>query len=106
MNQDIKINQAGDIALDVAGIAVYINDLESISQDIKHLVLESQLLTLLIANNNPNHKKMIFNRLKILIENDMRIIPASTRIIQKKQSNQTKIIITAQSDLGEFSFEV
>jgi hypothetical protein len=77
---DLKIID-GDIVFE-NGTEALVSDKESLVQDIKHHILESNVLIELIANRNAEERTQKINQLIEYLENDVRIIPGSVTVSQ------------------------
>lgn len=93
---DLKITD-DEIELDSAGIPVLIHDRDVIAQDVRHMIRESGLLPLLVAERSADMRGLILKRVRMLIETDSRIIPGSTGI---NEISQGEYRITAESEFG------
>lgn len=98
---DIKIN-LDDVELDSFSQPVFIYDIDVVIQDIRHAIRESGLLEHLISERSYKHQALVFNKLKMLVEQDERIEPGSSEVNQDGIGN---ILITAISDFGDISIE-
>ena len=87
---DLTIDR-DDIKLDAAGVPVYICDSESIGQDIVHAIRESGFLVDMIANRNRDERRILINKIKMLVENDIRIIPGTVEIMLIKHTRDSYI---------------
>lgn len=88
-----------DIRLDSGGMPARCNNRLSIAQDIKHALLESGLVTLLIAERSKILRKDIILQMILLIEEDDRLIPGSIEIVEQSQE---RLFITAETvDFGQ-----
>lgn len=93
-----------DIALDPAGVPLMVEGRESIIQDIVHMIRESGLLVELLANRDPRQRRTNLIRLTLLVDEDLRIIPGSTRI---RESEPGVYWLTAQTaKYGSITFEL
>ncbi|MGX2949377.1 DUF2590 family protein [Ursidibacter sp. B-7004-1] len=88
-----------DITLDSGAIPQLCDNRISIAQDIKHALLESGLVTALIAERSRIIRKDILLQMVLLIEEDERLVPGTIDIIE--QSSE-RLLITAETvDFGE-----
>ena len=69
-----------DLTLDPGGEPLLIYDQDCIAQDIKHMILDSGLLIGIVGLRDHNKIKGIFQRLVLLIESDIRLIPGTVKI--------------------------
>ena len=91
-----------DITLDSGGLPKLCNNRVSIAQDIKHAILESGLLTKLIAERNAILRRDTLLQLTFLVEEDKRLIPGTIFI---KEESSTRLLLTADTyDFGSINF--
>lgn len=89
--------QDRDLVLDLGGIPKRCDNRLSIAQDLKHAILESSILTEMLAERSPILQQDLLLKLILLIEDDVRIIPGTVKIY----FNKGKMRITAESkDFG------
>ncbi len=69
-----------DLTLDIAGQPVLTQDIDSITQDIKHLIRESGLLVQIIGQRDQAFVALNLQKLIILIEEDIRLVPGTVDI--------------------------
>ncbi|MGH1373784.1 MAG: DUF2590 family protein [Cellvibrionaceae bacterium] len=72
----------GDFVIDPTGFSQPVSDRQSIGQDIKHRIIETGLLPLLIGQRSPIERDSIINRLKIEIDKDTRLQPGTVRFLE------------------------
>lgn len=77
---DLKVD-GGDFLVDAAGFSESISDRESIGQDIKHRIVESGLLFLLVGERSDIKRQRVYNQIKMEVEKDERLKPGTVRII-------------------------
>lgn len=94
--KDLSIS-GDNILLDAALQPVAIYDRDVIAQDLRHALRESGLLEMLIGERNQVEQKLIFQKIKILVESDQRIEPGSVDI---EQPEKEKLNITAGTEFG------
>lgn len=70
----------GNFSLNTGNELVMCNNRKSIQQDIAHAIIESGMVTELIAERSPTLRADIFTRLELLIEDDERIIPGTVTV--------------------------
>ena len=92
---DFLIEEDG-IAADEAGMPIYIYDRDVVQQDIVHALRESRLLEQLIAERSPRLQKLIFKQLRMIVENDLRVVPGSSEITAQNGTMH----ISAQTEFG------
>ncbi len=90
-----------DIVLNPGREPVICYDRQSIGQDIVHAIMESGLVTALIAERSPTLKGDIFTRLEMLVESDERIVPGTVRI--QEESNRRLLISVETEEFGPVS---
>lgn len=87
------------IKLDADGLPVMCAGVVSIGQDIIHAIRESGLAYQMIANRSSESRRTIETDIKLLVENDERIIPGTVEIIQS--GIEGIFTITAMTTEGE-----
>lgn len=81
-----------------------INTRASIAQDVKHMLLESGLVTRLLAQRNAALRNDVYTAMELLIETDVRLVPGTIEIDAK---NEARILITATTyEFGTINTEV
>lgn len=94
----------GDFVLNAGNEPELCNNRKSIGQDIVHSILESGLVTQLIAERSPTMRADIFTQLELLIESDERIVPGTAAI---SEESQVRLWVTATTyDFGPISSRV
>ncbi|WP_058959482.1 DUF2590 family protein [Type-E symbiont of Plautia stali] len=94
----------GDFVLNTGSEPVTCNNRKSIQQDIAHAILESGLLTEMIAERSPTLRADILTRIELLIEDDERIIPGTVELTEESIS---RLWVTASTyDFGGISYGV
>lgn len=88
----------GDLVLDANGEPQLIKGIAAVGQDLKHKIIESNLLYELIAERNPDTRKQIFKQIRRIIEDDTRI-KAGTVLLNEPQLGE--VVITASALNGE-----
>ncbi|BFM20517.1 DUF2590 family protein [Gilvimarinus japonicus] len=83
-----------DLTLGPTTEPVLVSDRASIAQDIKHLVRESGLLVVMLAERDSDKVAVNMRRIETLVENDLRIKPGTARV--RRADTQT-IYITANT---------
>lgn len=83
-----------DITLDSGGVPLLCDNRASIAQDIKHALLESGLVTALIAERSQIARKDLILQMVLLIEDDERLVPGTIRIIEQAAE---RLLITADT---------
>ncbi len=96
---DIKITD-GDLSLDEFGQPVFIFDRDVIAQDLRHAIQESGLLELLIGERSRSQRALIYKKIRILVESDLRIIPGTCDV---ETVTTEKTFISAETDFGPIS---
>lgn len=77
------------------------NNRQSIGQDIVHSILESGLVTGLIAERSPTMRDDIFTQLELLVESDQRIVPGTATV---KEETRKRLWVSAETyDFGLIS---
>ena len=94
----------GDFVLNTGNEPVTCNNRKSIQQDIAHAIIESGLLTEMIAERSPTLRADIMTRLELLIEDDERIVPGTVEI---SEESKTRLWVTASTyDFGAIAVRV
>ncbi|MBB1228857.1 DUF2590 family protein [Pantoea pleuroti] len=94
----------GDFVLNTGKEPVTCNNRKSIQQDIAHAIIESGLMTEMIAERSPTLRADILTRLELLIEDDERIIPGTIELTEESLS---RLWVTASTyDFGALSYGV
>lgn len=100
---DLFINK-GALALDALPQPELINTRASIAQDIKHMLLESGLVTKLLAQRSPALRNDVYTAMELLIETDKRLVPGTIEIDAR---NEQQILINATTyEFGDITTEV
>lgn len=79
--QDLHIKN-GDVVLDAGLSPMYLTDRAAIAQDIAHAILDTGLAHLLISDRGTGVTADTKVKLKLLVEDDVRIMPGTVRIEQ------------------------
>lgn len=77
---DLKISLADDLATDGSKRAELVWDLDSIAQDVKHMIRESGYLVDMVGERNPERRRLLLQQIAILVEGDSRIVPGTVAI--------------------------
>lgn len=83
-----------DITLDLGGMPERCANQLSIAQDIKHTLLESGLVKLLIGERSEILRQDLILQMVLLIEEDERLIPGTVEIIEE---DLDRLFITADT---------
>lgn len=76
--------QHGDVMLDAGLNPTYLTDRAAIAQDIVHAILETGLANLLVSDRGTGVTADTQTRIKLLVEDDERIMPGTVRVEQVK----------------------
>lgn len=94
---DLRIEDFG-ITLDAGSQPVYTDNRHSIGQDIKHAVLESGLARALLGERGPTLRADVRTQIRILVEQDERLVPGTVDIIEEAPD---RYLVTAKTyDFG------
>lgn len=94
----------GNFSLNAGNEPATCNNRKSIQQDIAHAIIESGMVTELIAERSPTLRADIFTRLELLIEDDERIIPGTVAVDEEAIN---RLWVTASTyDFGGISYGV
>lgn len=76
----------------------------SIAQDIKHAIMESGFATQLLAERSPTLRADIMMQISMLVEDDVRVIPATVQITEETSG---RLLVNADTyDFGPLGTEV
>ncbi len=102
---DLHINN-GDVVLDAGNNPTFLTDREVIAQDIVHAIIETGLANLLISDRGTGVNDDTKTRIKLLVEDDVRIMPG-TVIVQENDIKKGEWWVTAQTlDFGKISSKI
>ena len=99
---DLKIID-DDLELDTSGNPVFVFDRDVIAQDVRHAIRESGLLFELIGERRPANRKLTYNKVKTLVEDDERVIPGSCSITEE---DTDAVFIFADTEFGPVDVSV
>lgn len=83
---DLHISN-GDVVLDAGLNPSYLTDRAAIAQDIVHAILDTGLAHLLISDRGTGVTADTQIKIKLLVEDDVRIMPGTVRIEQTSSGN-------------------
>lgn len=83
-----------DFALDLARQPEQVADRACIAQDLGHMIRESGLLVTLLGERNTLRQRDCIQQLELLVENDVRLVPGTARIIKQELG---KYLVTAKT---------
>lgn len=96
---DLLVEDFG-LVLDAGAQPVTTSDRHSIGQDIKHAVLESGLANALIGERSPVLRADIRTQIRILVEQDMRLVPGTADL---REETHDRYLLTARTyEFGDF----
>ena len=93
-----------DFTLDANGEPRLIYDADCIAQDIKHLIRESGLMVEIIGQRDNIKVRSNLQKLKLLIEEDVRLVPGT--VVITKIDIETFYITATTYKYGNIDFEV
>lgn len=94
----------GGISLNAIAEPALIDTRASIAQDVKHRLMESGLVTKLLAQRNSTLRNDVYTEMELLIETDTRLVPGS---IVLYTGNESLITINAKTyEFGDINTEV
>ena len=100
---DLFISDGG-LAISSVSQPELIHSRASIAQDIKHRLLESGLVTKLLAQRSSALRNDVYTEMELLIETDTRLRPGTIEITEQARS---RVLITAETyEFGGISTEV
>lgn len=73
-----------DLVLDPSHQPLLIDDRACIAQDIAHMIRDSGLLVVLVAERDRLRQRDCIQQLELLVENDERLVPGTARITQQE----------------------
>ena len=97
VNGDIEVKENG------SGDAVRVDERASIAQDIKHLIIESGILTDLIGERHHEKRLLYINRLKRLIDDDVRLIAGTVEITDNSVDSNNKQVLWVSAKTEKYS---
>ncbi|GIU12912.1 DUF2590 family protein [Shewanella sp. MBTL60-007] len=94
----------GALSLDVGAQPNLTVTRKSIAQDVKHMLMESGLVTKLLAQRSATLRADVYTEMELLIETDTRLVPGTIEL----DVRSTKVIaITATTyEFGDLAAEV
>ncbi|WP_085694510.1 MULTISPECIES: DUF2590 family protein [unclassified Pseudomonas] len=72
-----------DLALDPSHQPLLIDDRACIAQDIAHMIRDSGLLVVLVAERDRLKQRDCVQRMELLVEDDVRLVPGTARITEQ-----------------------
>ena len=91
----------GDFVFDDAGMYTTVDDQQSIGQDIKHRLIESELLLSLIGLRGDIEQQAVINQILIEVEKDTRLEPGTAQFT--KVENGTYFLTANTLAYGEIN---
>jgi hypothetical protein len=83
MSQFIDLHiQSGDVVLDAGLTPSYLTDREVIAQDIVHAIIDTGLAHALVSDRGTGVTADTQIKIKLLVEDDVRIMPGTVRVEQ------------------------
>ncbi|MGQ6441307.1 DUF2590 family protein [Serratia sp. IR-2025] len=94
----------GDFTLNPGNEPVLCNNRVSIGQDCVHAIIESGLITQLVAERSPTLRADVLMQIILLVEDDERIIPGTVVVHEETKS---RLWVTAETyDFGKVEASV
>lgn len=94
----------GALSLDIGAQPNLTNTRASIAQDVKHMLMESGLVTKLLAQRSATLRSDVYTEMELLVETDTRLVPGSIALDIRTPE---LIAITATTyEFGQLSAEV
>ncbi|MCL1050391.1 DUF2590 family protein [Shewanella abyssi] len=94
----------GALAIDVGAQPQLTNTRASIAQDVKHMLMESGLVTKLLAQRSATMRSDVYTEMELLIETDNRLVPGS---IELDIAKPELITITATTyEFGQLTLDI
>ncbi|MDL5601651.1 MULTISPECIES: DUF2590 family protein [unclassified Pseudomonas] len=72
-----------DLVLDPSHQPLLVDDRACIAQDIAHMIRDSGLLVVLVAERDRLRQRDCIQRMELLVEADVRLVPGTARITQQ-----------------------
>jgi len=94
----------GDLVLNAGNNPAYLTDRAVIAQDVVHAILETGLAHLLIADRGTGVTADTQTRIKLLVEDDTRVMPGTVRVEQVQ--NGTWWVFADTIDFGPISSQL
>ncbi|BBL73964.1 DUF2590 family protein [Methylomagnum ishizawai] len=91
-----------DLDIDLSFEPLLLANKDSVVQDLKHVIRESGLLWRCIAERDGVKVRALLDRLVLLIEEDIRLVPGTVKI--ERADNDTFFILGDTVDYGKFGF--
>ena len=82
---DLHINN-GDVVLDAGNNPTFLTDRDVIAQDLVHAIIEAGLANLLISDRGTGVNADTQTRIKLLVEDDIRIMPGTVTVQENDQA--------------------
>lgn len=86
--------QDNDLVLDPSRQPLLIDDRASIAQDIAHMIRDSGLLVMLVAERDRLRQRDCIQQLELLVEADERLVPGTAQITQLEPG---QFLVTAKT---------
>jgi hypothetical protein len=103
--KDLHIKN-GDLVLDAGSNPMYLINRDVIAQDVVHAIIEAGLANLLISDRGTGVNTDTQTRIKLLVEDDVRIMPG-TVIVQENENKKGEWWVSAQTiEFGDFSSNI
>lgn len=103
--KDLHIKN-GDVVLDAGNNPTFLTDRQVIAQDIVHAIIETGLANLLISNRNTVVTADTHTRIKLLVEDDVRIMPGTVQIEEQSNKKGTWWVSAKTIDFGDITAQV
>jgi len=91
--------EGGGIVLDAGAQPLYTDNRASIGQDIKHAVMESGLARALVGERSPTLRADVRTQIRILVEQDERIVPGTADVIEEAADRY--LLTATTTDFGD-----
>ena len=93
----------GDMVLDAGHNPTYLTDRNAIAQDIVHAIIETGLANLLISDRGTGVSADTKTRIKLLVEDDIRIMPGTITVEENENKNGEWWVKAQTIEFGYFS---
>ncbi|WP_035075173.1 DUF2590 family protein [Maridesulfovibrio zosterae] len=95
-----------DLVLDAGGNPEMVQDLACITQDICHMIRETGLLVDLVSNRDKRRTAENLIKIKIEVEDDIRIVPGTCQIVEVEGQPGTFNLTATAYDFGNLGFQI
>lgn len=106
MNQYIDLHvHDGDFVFDEALQAQTVSDRQSIGQDIKHRLIESGLVLMLLGQRSEEERQAIINKVLIEVDKDSRLEPGTAQLLPSSPNHERYVLTATTIDYGQLQVD-